>query len=248
MTLDTPVCNERWLPESLPLSDPRRAEITVRHLLYMLSGLDGQKLPSEAPFEWCFGHVPGSPMATLIGEPGKVFQYGNAGVAHLSVLFHRATGRDLFPFLQERLFDRIGIEQVRWERIGGNGHVGPYSMAYSGLHMTAREHARFCYLALHRGHWAGAQVVPKDYYDAAWRGSKVHPDYGALWWVYPHHRNGPKDLVETIGMHGNNGYIIPSLDLVFVRLGEYDELPGETDSLDAGLLKRVLAAIVDGTR
>jgi len=113
------------------------------------------------------------------------------------------------------------------------------------MRTLAREHARFCYLALHRGQWAGSQVVPREYYDAAWRGSKVHPEYGALWWVYPYHRDGPKDLVQTLGFRGNNGYIVPSLDLVCVRLGDSDELPGETETFDAGLLKRVLAAIVE---
>ena len=40
LTLDTKVCNTEWLPESLPLPDPRKAEITVRNLLNMASGLD----------------------------------------------------------------------------------------------------------------------------------------------------------------------------------------------------------------
>src|SRR5579883_3136538 len=39
LSLDTKVCNAEWLPESLPLPDPRKAEINVRHLLNMASGL-----------------------------------------------------------------------------------------------------------------------------------------------------------------------------------------------------------------
>jgi CubicO group peptidase (beta-lactamase class C family) len=34
LTLDTKVCNAEWLPEALPLSDPRKADITLRHLLF----------------------------------------------------------------------------------------------------------------------------------------------------------------------------------------------------------------------
>jgi CubicO group peptidase (beta-lactamase class C family) len=248
LTRDTKVCNEQWLPESLPLSDPRRARITVGHLLHMVSGLGGQHVPAQSPFEWCFGHVPGSPMATLIGEPGTVFNYSNADVSHLTVLFHRAEGRDLFPFLKERLFDPIGIKQIRWEEIGGNGKIGPFSQAYSGIFTTPREHAKFCHLALNKGRWAGKQIVPEDYYDLAWRGTSVKPDYGELWWVYPHHRDAPKDLVQTLGANSNNGYIIPSLDLVFVRLGESDKLPAGSEPLDAGLLKRVLAAVANSSR
>src|SRR5262249_47552261 len=154
------------------------------HLLNMLSGLGSEAVPAEAPFEWSLGKVTGSPMAKLKGDPGKVFHYSNAGVAHLVLLFHRAAGKDLFPFLKERLFDPIGMKQVDWQQIGGKGHLGPLSQGFSGVTTTAREHARFCHLALHRGQWAGKQVVPANYYDFAWQGTKVKPDYGAQWWVY----------------------------------------------------------------
>ena len=33
LTLDTKVCNQEWIPESVPLSDPKKSDITLRHLL-----------------------------------------------------------------------------------------------------------------------------------------------------------------------------------------------------------------------
>src|SRR5262249_12389623 len=45
LTLDTKVCNGTWLPESLPLPDERKADITLRHLLNMLSGLGAESVP-----------------------------------------------------------------------------------------------------------------------------------------------------------------------------------------------------------
>src|SRR5262249_31916399 len=41
LTLDTKVCTQEWLPEALPLPHPRKADITVRNLLNMLSGIGG---------------------------------------------------------------------------------------------------------------------------------------------------------------------------------------------------------------
>src|SRR5206468_3515854 len=73
LTLDTKVCNEAWLPESLPLPDPRKADITVRHLLNMASGVGSEAVPAEAPFEWSLGKVEGAATAKLKGEPGSVF-------------------------------------------------------------------------------------------------------------------------------------------------------------------------------
>jgi CubicO group peptidase (beta-lactamase class C family) len=252
LSLASKVCNEDWLPESLPLPDPLKAEITVRQLLNMASGLSeenppdppGSNKPFEPkgkPFEWFLGHLDGSPMGKLKDDPGRAFHYSNAGVAHLVLLFHRAAGVDLYPFLKERLFAPIGMQQVRWLEIGGDeGAIGPYSQGYSGITTTAREHARFCYLALHRGVWAGKRIVPEAYYDFAWASTTLQRDYGAQWWVYPHHKDAPRDLVQTAGFRNNHGYVVPSLDLVFVRVGNGDQYP---EHFEAELVNRVVAAM-----
>jgi CubicO group peptidase (beta-lactamase class C family) len=240
LTLDTKVCNSQWLPESLPLPDPRKAEITVRHLLNMASGLGEENPPREKPFEWSLGHVDGSPMAKLKNDPGAAFHYSNAGVAHLVLLFQRAQGVDLYPFLKDRLFDPIGLAQARWQQIGGDGALGPYSQGYSGIHTTPREHARFCYLALHKGDWAGRRVVPESYYDFAWKPSPAEAKYGAQWWVYPRVADSPRDLVMTLGRNHNDGFVCPSLDLVFVRLGNGEQFPKD---FEKDLVLKVLAAV-----
>lgn len=240
LTLDTKVVNAAWLPEALPLTDPRKADITLRHLLNMTSGLAADRVPDEAPFEWALGKVDGSPMAKLKADPGTEFNYSNAGVAHMVLVFQHAAGRDLYPFLKERIFEPVGMKNVRWQQIGGDGKIGPYSQGYSGVNTTPREHARFCYLALHRGNWAGKQLVPASYYDFAWQGTKIKPEYGAQWWVYPRHPDAPKDLVQTAGARNNHGYVVPSLDLVVVRLGDAEKYEKQ---FEQQLVKKILAAV-----
>jgi CubicO group peptidase (beta-lactamase class C family) len=242
LSLDSKVCNVDWIPESLPLPDPRKAEITVRHLLNMASGLDVQNPPvQDHPFEWALGHVTGSPMAKLKNDPGAAFHYSNAGVAHLVLLFRHATGEDLFPFLRRRLFQPMGETQLRWTEIGGDGAIGPLSQGYSGIFTNPRQHGRFCYLALHKGEWAGNRIVPAPYYDFAWKGTSVKPDYGGQWWTAPRVPGTPSDLVMTLGRDHNDGFVIPSLDLVFVRLGDGHEFPG---NFEKDLALKVLAAVV----
>src|SRR5436305_5139295 len=101
------------------------------------------------------------------------------------------------------------MEKVRWQQIGGGEHIGPFSQGYSGIHATPRQHARFCYLALHRGNWAGRQVVPASYYDFAWKPSRTNKVYGAQWWLEPRHPGAPADMVQTAGAFNNNGYVVP---------------------------------------
>ncbi len=243
LSLDTKVCNAEWLPESLPLPDPRKVEITVRNLLNMASGLDAQNPPvQDHPFEWALGHVTDSPMAKLRNDPGAAFHYSNAGVAHLALLFRNAAGEDLFPFLKQRLFEPIGETQLRWTQIGGSGAIGPLSQGYSGIFTNPRQHARFCYLALHKGEWAGKRIVPAAYYDFAWKGTSVKADYGAQWWVQPHVPGAPDDLVMTLGRDHNDGFVIPSLDLVFVRLGDGH---ANTGNFERNLGLKVLAAVLN---
>jgi CubicO group peptidase (beta-lactamase class C family) len=194
----------------------------------------------EKPFEAALGHVDGSPFATLKGDPGTVFNYSNAGDAHLVLLFNHAAKSDLFGFLKPRLFDAIGMEQVRWQTIGGDGAIGPYNQGFSGIFTNPREHARFCYLALQRGEWAGKRIVPASYYAFAWAGTKVKPDYGAQWWVSPRIPGAPGDLAMTLGRNHNDGFVVPSLDLVFVRLGDGSKYP---DQFKEDLVRKVLAAV-----
>lgn len=241
LTLDTTVCNAEWLPESLPLPDPRKEKITVRHLLNMTSGTGPEPVPQDKkPFEFSLGHVEGSPFAKLKAEPAEMFNYSNAGVAHLVLVFPRAAGKDLFPFLKERLFEPIGMTQLRWQQIGGDGGIGPFSQGYSGIYTTPRQHARFCYLGLHKGEWAGKRLVPESYYDFAWKGTAAKADYGAQWWVSPHVPNAPRDLVMTLGRDHNDGFVCPSLDLIFVRLGNGNKFPKD---FERDLVHKVLAAV-----
>lgn len=242
LTLATKVCNEMWLPQSLPLPDPRKADITVKHLLQMASGLTEENPPeANKPFEWSLGHVEGSPMKTLKADPGKEFHYSNAGVAHLVMVFKNATGIDLFPFLKERLLDPIGIEKMSWNAIGGkDGAIGPLSQGYSGIMTNPREHARYCTLALHRGVWGGKRLVPDSYYDFAWKSSEREPTYGAQWWLYPRFADTPRDLYQTAGFKANDGWVCPSLDLVVVRLGDGGKLPKD---FERDLIMKVIGSI-----
>ena len=65
--------------------------------------------------------------------------------------------------MKRRLFEPIGETQVRWTQIGGQerqGAIGPLSQGYSGIFTNPRQHARFCYLALHQGRMGRQAYCP----------------------------------------------------------------------------------------
>jgi CubicO group peptidase (beta-lactamase class C family) len=65
------------------------------------------------------------------------------------------------------------------------------------------------------------------------------PQYGYLWWL-PDFADVPPDTFEARGIQAKHIYVIPSLDIVAVRLGEADE------SWDGNaFLKPIVEAVTD---
>ena len=244
-----------FIPEGHPLSDPRKDKIKLKHLLSMTSGIPGEShgllglavVPGNGEFELALGRQPsrfGASAATMMAEPGERWDYSDAGFAHLSLIFSKVTGEEIGEYMNERVFRLIGIRNVSWDLQGGAGHIGPHTNAHSGLHLSARDFARLGYLMAHRGRWEGKQIVPEWWIDLATRSSQnLNRSYGYTFWVntdgaqWP---SGPRDAFAFKGYAANRCYIVPSLDLVVVRVGYAPPNWGE----DA-LLPAVLEAITE---
>jgi len=253
ISLDTPVYD--FVPEGYPLSDPEKQKIKLRNTLTMTSGIPGESrgliglavAPRSGEYELALGKEPnrfGISAAKLTGEPGTVWDYSDAAFAHLSLFFAHATGREIADYMKERVFDPIGIEDVSWDRQGGSGHIGSHTNAHSGLHLSARDFARLGYLLAHDGKWQDKQIVPREWIQTATRSSQqLNPSYGYTFWVntdgvlWP---SAPRDAFAFRGYGANRCYVVPSLDLVVVRVGDAPPNWGEES-----LLPAVLAAIID---
>jgi CubicO group peptidase (beta-lactamase class C family) len=251
--LDSPAY--AYLPEGHPLSDPRKEEITIGHLLSMTSGIPGESrgvrgIPTTTdtgPFEHALGRYPnryGRRVDTLSAPPGTRWDYSDPAIAHLALIFARITGREIRDYLQERIFAPIGIEGVSWDIQGGSGFLGPHTNAHTGLQLSARDLARFGYLALYHGVWNGATLIPRWWQDLATRSSQdMNPEYGYTWWV---NETGstwpglPKDAIALSGYRSNRCYVIPSLDLVVARVGSGPPTWSE-QGLIGGVVKAILA-------
>jgi CubicO group peptidase (beta-lactamase class C family) len=237
-TVDLDTLAYQFIPEGQPLTDPRKARITFRHLLSMTSGIPGERsgiaaIPTGTgvgPFEAALGLAPtkarrwpsGRWTNRLTAEPGTQWDYSDPAMAHLALAFAHITGREIHDVMQERVFAPAGIESLVWDLQGvGAGFIGPHTNAHTGIHVSARELARFGYLMLRRGRWQDRQLIPDWWIDLATRSSQaLNPDYGFTWWVNTAGTRWPglpADTFAASGYRSNRCYVIPSLDLVVAR-------------------------------
>jgi len=250
--LDSPAYS--FIPEGYPLTDPRKEQITFRHLLTMTSGIPGETSgvignPTatwDGPFEHALGRCPnryGRWVDTLVAEPGAHWEYSDPAIAHLAVAFANIVGQEMDECLEEHVFKPIGVEQLSWDVQGGSGFLGPHTNAHTGIHISARELARFGYLMLHKGVWDGEQLIPKWWTDLATKSSQyLNPDYGFTWWVNTKGTKWPglpKDAFALSGYRSNRCYIVPSLDLVVARVGS-----GPPTWDEKGLIGGIASAIM----
>jgi len=243
-----------FIPEGHPLTDPRKADITIGHLLTMTSGVAGEQegivgIPTATgvgPFEHSLGMADnryGRSVGVLASNPGTRWDYSDPAMAHLAVAFGNITGREMSEFLTERVFNPIGIEELSWDVQGGSGAIGPHTNAHTGVHVSARELARFGYLMLHQGRWNDTQLVPGPWIDLATTTSQtMNPNYGHLWWVNTARSQWtglPADAFAAIGYRSNRCYVVPSLDLVVARVGS-----GPSTWDEAELIEGIADAVV----
>jgi CubicO group peptidase (beta-lactamase class C family) len=199
--------------------DGKHDTVTVRNLLSMNSGLywdpinDYIILPTR-PDQNSF--AVGLPMADI---PGATWVYNNSACQVVSELILRATGMQAANYAAYRLASKIGMWNADWltDMVGN-------TLTYQSVIASAREFAKFGYLFLRGGVWDGEQILSSDWVEESTTRSQVlNPFYGYLWWC---NTGGlmwtdvPADAYAAMGFQEKKIYVVPSLDLVAVRLGD----------------------------
>jgi CubicO group peptidase (beta-lactamase class C family) len=211
--------------------DPRR-EIKIRDLLHMSSGLDFQNygdsdtlLSFTAENEHfliyfdainVFEHAINQPMDL---PPNAQFRYRNSDPLTLGRIIRQtveARGENYHTFPQRDLFDKIGMRDVVLETdTYGNFIMTGYDF------VSAYDWARFGLLHLWDGEWMGERVLPEGWVEFISTPTDSYDGYGGLFWLnaggtFP---DLPGDTYWPAGHMGQLTIIIPSLDMVVVRLG-----------------------------
>lgn len=246
-TLDDPAPVPEWRRPG----DPRGA-IRVRDVMRMSSGLsftgqDDRWMNPDTQYHDHFFIYAGAVNAFQYAisspiefAPNTVGRYRNSDPMTLGFLVRQHVekkGENYLTYPQRALFDRIGIRrQVLEPDPWGNFLLSGYDYG------TARNWARLGLLYLRDGMWNGQRLLPEGWTTfvstpaPAWR----RPEYGGQFWINGIGQwNLPRDAYFMSGAGGQHTFIVPSHDLVVVRMGHQRGAP-----VGSKLLNQSLAAIV----
>ena len=110
---------------------------------------------------------------------------------------------------------------------------------------TARDWARFGLLHLQDGLWEGERILPEGWVEYIRTPAPANKEraYGGLFWLNRgrRYRNLPEDMYWPAGHHGQVVKIIPSRDMIIVRLGH--SAAGGFDAYIEKVVRDILNAV-----
>jgi CubicO group peptidase (beta-lactamase class C family) len=208
-----------YLGEGWTNCEPEQeSEITIWHQLTMTTGLDDGVTDNTCTEPQCL---------ECLSSTGQRWAYQNAPYTLLDQVIENATGRNLNVYINQKIRGITGVT--------GNFLPIENNNVYFS---NARSMARFGLLILAEGNWGDTEVMTdKEYFEAMIRQSQDwNQSYGYLWWL-----NGqqsymlpglqttfpgqlfpaaPADMVSGLGLNGQFLNVIPSENMVWLRMGD----------------------------
>jgi CubicO group peptidase (beta-lactamase class C family) len=148
------------------IQDPRKEQITIRHLLQMRGGYPDEEYTSDyfevMFFQGNWKFLPHLVDFPLTGDPGTKFHYSNLTSHLLGVIVTRACGQDLESYAQQYLFSPMDAELYGWQ-VDDDG----YNWGFGEIYVTARNMAKFGQMYLDDGVYDGKQILSADWIKAS---------------------------------------------------------------------------------
>lgn len=208
-----------WLGQGWTSAPPdKEALITIRHQLTMTTGLDDSVSDPYCTQSQCLVYK---------ADAGTRWAYHNAPYTLLESVLESATGRTLNQYFFVKIRDRIGMDGAFFKVGFNNVYVS-----------TARSMARFGLLILNKGWWKQTPILTDTAYfnEMVNTSQSLNLSYGYLWWLNgkssfmvpgsqlrfpgPLIPSAPADMIAALGKDGQFLNIVPSLNLIMVRMGQ----------------------------
>ncbi|HEX8574869.1 MAG TPA: serine hydrolase [Flavobacterium sp.] len=219
-----------------------RKKITIDDLLRMNSGLeweekydricDATKMLFQAED---MGQV--QLEKPLLFPPQWNYSSGTSNLLSKILRGQFKTHQEYLDFWYASLIDKIGMHSMVIETDMAGNFVGS-SYAWA----TTRDWAKFGLLYLHKGNWNGEQL-----FDESWAKYVTTPTkgsngvYGGHFWLNAGGKlpDAPRDLFSCNGFQGQRVYIIPSMDLVIVRMGLTEDASFDFNGFVKGIISSI---------
>jgi CubicO group peptidase (beta-lactamase class C family) len=199
--------------------------ISCKNLLSMNSGLDDTLGDDVSPANLQY-----------VADAGTRWAYHNVYVK-LQDVVAQASGQSWSNYFNTKLRDRIGMTGI-WNTIDG------LSVYFS----TTRSMARFGLMVLNKGKWNGTTIVNENYMNQATTTSQdLNQAYGYMWWLNGKSSyrlpgiqfqfngtlipNAPIDMYCALGKNDQKIYVVPSMKMVIIRMGNVANVDNPTFGL-----------------
>ncbi len=193
---------------------PKEGLIKVRHQLEMTTGIEPYLDDLECTDDTCLQYL---------ADAGTRWFYNTAPYRLINDVIAQASGINYNQYTNSRVKNPTGMSSGTWVQ----------DVFYS----RPRDAARFGLLMLNHGIWNTDTLMhDTNYYNAMINTSQAfNESYGYLWWlngkssamlpgssiVFPGEiiPNAPNDLYAALGKNDQKIYVVPSMDMVVVRMG-----------------------------
>lgn len=244
-SIDEPITN--YLPY---LKDEKLKKVTIRHVLNMQAAFKfGENYFN--PFSEVAKYYYGRDLKKFItklkakGVPGEKFKYQSVNTQVLAFIIENATGKPLYEYVQEKLWQPMQMEFPATWNVDDQGTT----KAFCCINAAARDFAKLGRLYNQHGNWQGKQLVPKNWVDSTLYFTEALNDfaYSNHWWhtvnelpysdsalahikqpyiINKNRNNKPISIVFPSGdsfargVLGQHIYINPEKNIIIVRMGK----------------------------
>lgn len=192
--------------------------ITIKNQLTMTTGLDDGVSDPDCTLPSCLVYK---------ADAGTRWAYHNAAYTLLDKVVEKASGKSYNTYFQEKIRDKIGMNGL-WVKSPNSNNV---------FYSNARSMAKFGLLLLNKGSWGTTPILNDQNYftNQVNTSQNFNLSYGYLTWlngkssymlpstqiVFPDELipNAPSDLFAALGKNDQKIYVIPSQNLVVIRMG-----------------------------
>ncbi|WP_237276681.1 serine hydrolase domain-containing protein [Tenacibaculum ovolyticum] len=209
----------KYIPE-LSIANKTFDKLTIKHLLNMRSGLkfsESYRSPFDEVSKLYYGTNQIKQISKLefIHVPGTYHDYQSVCTTLLGIAIERVTKEELGKYLEKKIWKPLQMENNATWSIDDKTRKN--TKAFCCLNTTAIDLAKIARLIMNGGRFKGKQIVSEKWINKLTKGNKENDCYQYQWYSYE-----CSEDYYALGILGQIVYIVPSEDLIIIRLGKSD--------------------------